>query len=118
MAPRLCHCWMFRRMPGVCPPGPRASSHRAVRQQPESVNPCAGLGANLLISIISRLSQLTISLLEYGRHLNKAKASTLETFFVPRIRGLRESAFWLLAGVGVILLLALLSYSPVDPAFS
>ena len=50
--------------------------------------------------------------------MNKAKASTLETFFVPRIRGLRESAFWLLAGVGVILLLALLSYSPVDPAFS
>jgi S-DNA-T family DNA segregation ATPase FtsK/SpoIIIE len=50
--------------------------------------------------------------------LNKAKASTFETFFVPRIRGLRESAFWLLAGVGVILLLALLSYSPVDPAFS
>ena len=37
---------------------------------------------------------------------------------MPRIRGLRESAFWLLAGVGVILLLALLSYSPVDPAFS
>ena len=50
--------------------------------------------------------------------MNKAKASTLETFFVPRIRGLRESAFWLLAGVGVILLLALLSYSPGDPAFS
>ena len=50
--------------------------------------------------------------------MNKAKASTLETFFVPRIRGLRESAFWLLAGVGVILLLALLSYNPVDPAFS
>ena len=50
--------------------------------------------------------------------MNKAKASTFETFFVPRIRGLRESAFWLLAGVGVILLLALLSYSPGDPAFS
>ena len=50
--------------------------------------------------------------------MNKAKASTLETFIVPRIRGLRESGFWLLAGVGVILLLALLTYSPVDPAFS
>jgi S-DNA-T family DNA segregation ATPase FtsK/SpoIIIE len=51
--------------------------------------------------------------------LNKAKASTaFETFFVPRIRGLRESAFWVLAGLAVILLLALLSYSPVDPGFS
>jgi DNA segregation ATPase FtsK/SpoIIIE, S-DNA-T family len=50
--------------------------------------------------------------------LNKAKASAFETFFVPRIRGLRESAFWVLAGLSVILLLALLSYSPVDPGFS
>jgi S-DNA-T family DNA segregation ATPase FtsK/SpoIIIE len=51
--------------------------------------------------------------------LNKAKASTaLEAFFVPRIKGLREAAFWVLAGVSVILLLALLSYSPADPAFS
>jgi S-DNA-T family DNA segregation ATPase FtsK/SpoIIIE len=51
--------------------------------------------------------------------LNKAKANTaFETFFVPRIRGLRESAFWVLAGLSLILLLALLSYSPVDPAFS
>jgi S-DNA-T family DNA segregation ATPase FtsK/SpoIIIE len=37
---------------------------------------------------------------------------------VPRIRGLRESAFWILAGLSLILLLALTSYSPVDPAFS
>jgi len=52
-------------------------------------------------------------------NLNKAKASNaFETFFVPRIRGLRESAFWVLAGLSLILLLALLSYSPVDPAFS
>lgn len=51
--------------------------------------------------------------------MNKAKASNaFETFFVPRIRGLRESAFWVLAGLSLILLLALLSYSPVDPAFS
>jgi S-DNA-T family DNA segregation ATPase FtsK/SpoIIIE len=40
------------------------------------------------------------------------------TFFVPRIKGLREAAFWVLAGLSVILLLALLSYSPTDPAFS
>jgi S-DNA-T family DNA segregation ATPase FtsK/SpoIIIE len=51
--------------------------------------------------------------------LNKAKSSLgLETFFVPRIKGLRESAFWVLAGVSLILLLALTSYSPIDPAFS
>jgi S-DNA-T family DNA segregation ATPase FtsK/SpoIIIE len=51
--------------------------------------------------------------------LNKAKASTaFEAFFVPRIRGLREAAFWVLAGLSLILLLALLSYSPTDPAFS
>ena len=51
--------------------------------------------------------------------MNKAKASNaFEAFFVPRIRGLRESAFWVLAGLALILLMALLSYSPVDPAFS
>jgi DNA segregation ATPase FtsK/SpoIIIE, S-DNA-T family len=51
--------------------------------------------------------------------LNKAKASTVfEAFFVPRIRGLREAAFWVLAGLSLILLLALMSYSPTDPAFS
>jgi S-DNA-T family DNA segregation ATPase FtsK/SpoIIIE len=51
--------------------------------------------------------------------LSKPKVSTdLTPFFVPRIRGLRESAFWVLAGLSVILLLALLSYSPIDPAFS
>jgi DNA segregation ATPase FtsK/SpoIIIE, S-DNA-T family len=51
--------------------------------------------------------------------LNKAKASTaFETFFVPRIRGLREAAFWVLAGLSLILWLALLSYSPTDPAFT
>ena len=37
---------------------------------------------------------------------------------MPRIKGLREAAFWVLAGLSVILLLALLSYSPSDPAFS
>jgi DNA segregation ATPase FtsK/SpoIIIE, S-DNA-T family len=51
--------------------------------------------------------------------LNRAKASAdAEPFFVPRIRGLRESAFWVLSGFALILLLALLSYSPLDPAFS
>ncbi len=50
--------------------------------------------------------------------MNKAKASTFEAFFVPRIRGLREAAFWVLAGLSVILLLALLSFSPADAAFS
>jgi len=34
------------------------------------------------------------------------------------MRGLREAAFWVLAGLSLILLLALLSYSPADPAFS
>ncbi|HEY8521189.1 MAG TPA: DNA translocase FtsK 4TM domain-containing protein [Gammaproteobacteria bacterium] len=34
------------------------------------------------------------------------------------MRGLRESAFWISAGLALILLLALLSYSPHDPAFS
>jgi S-DNA-T family DNA segregation ATPase FtsK/SpoIIIE len=34
------------------------------------------------------------------------------------VKGLRESAFWVLAGSSLILLLALLSYSPQDPAFS
>ena len=52
--------------------------------------------------------------------MNKAKASTaFEAFFVPGIyKGLREGAFWVLAGLSLILLLALLSYSPADPAFT
>ncbi|HEY3517614.1 MAG TPA: DNA translocase FtsK 4TM domain-containing protein, partial [Gammaproteobacteria bacterium] len=52
--------------------------------------------------------------------MNKAKASTaFGEFFVPRInKGLREAAFWVLAGLSLILLLALLSYSPTDPAFT
>jgi DNA segregation ATPase FtsK/SpoIIIE, S-DNA-T family len=51
--------------------------------------------------------------------LNRAKASTVfEALFVPRIKGLREAAFWVLAGLSLILLLALLSYSSSDPAFS
>jgi S-DNA-T family DNA segregation ATPase FtsK/SpoIIIE len=40
------------------------------------------------------------------------------TFIVPRIKGLREGAFWVLTGLGLILLLALVSYDPADPAFS
>jgi DNA segregation ATPase FtsK/SpoIIIE, S-DNA-T family len=52
-------------------------------------------------------------------NLSKTKTGTaVDTFFVPRIRGLRESAFWVLAGLSLVLLLALLTYSPVDPAFS
>jgi S-DNA-T family DNA segregation ATPase FtsK/SpoIIIE len=51
--------------------------------------------------------------------LNKSKDTAVaDGFFVPRIRGLRESAFWILAGLSVILLLALLSYNPIDPSFS
>jgi S-DNA-T family DNA segregation ATPase FtsK/SpoIIIE len=37
---------------------------------------------------------------------------------LPRLKGLRESAFWLLAGLSVIMLLALASYSPSDPAYN
>ncbi len=37
---------------------------------------------------------------------------------MPRIKGLRESAFWVLAGLSLILLWALVSYNPSDPAFS
>jgi DNA segregation ATPase FtsK/SpoIIIE, S-DNA-T family len=37
---------------------------------------------------------------------------------VPRIKGLRESAFWVLTGLSLILLWALLSYDAADPAFS
>jgi len=52
--------------------------------------------------------------------LNKAKASTaFETFLVPRVnKALREAAFWVLAGLSLILLLALLSYDKADPAFT
>ncbi|HET7608856.1 MAG TPA: DNA translocase FtsK 4TM domain-containing protein, partial [Gammaproteobacteria bacterium] len=52
--------------------------------------------------------------------MNKAKASAaFETFIVPRInRGLREAGFWVLAGLSLILLLALLSYNKADPAFT
>ncbi len=37
---------------------------------------------------------------------------------MPRIKGLRESAFWVLAGLSLILLWALVSYNPSDPAFT
>ena len=43
---------------------------------------------------------------------------TADTFFGPRLRTLRESGFWVLAGVSIILLLALESYNPGDPAYS
>ena len=36
----------------------------------------------------------------------------------PRIRGLRESALWVLSGLAIILFLALVTYDPADPAFS
>jgi S-DNA-T family DNA segregation ATPase FtsK/SpoIIIE len=36
----------------------------------------------------------------------------------PRLRSLRESALWVLAGLSIILAFALASYSPGDPAFS
>ena len=41
-----------------------------------------------------------------------------DTLLLPKHKGLRESAFWLLAGLSLIMLLALMSYSPDDPAFS
>ena len=44
--------------------------------------------------------------------------SVVPPFFVPRIRGLRESALWLAAGLAIILAAALASYEPTDPAFS
>ena len=44
--------------------------------------------------------------------------STAQPFFVPRIRGLRESALWLCVGLAVIFFLALASYHATDPAFS
>ena len=51
--------------------------------------------------------------------MTRAKLPTVnEALFIPSFRGLRESAFWLLAGLSVIMLLALASYSPNDPAFS
>jgi DNA segregation ATPase FtsK/SpoIIIE, S-DNA-T family len=51
--------------------------------------------------------------------LSRAKSSAAaEAFIVPRIKGLREGVFWILAGVSLILLLALLSYDPADPAFT
>jgi S-DNA-T family DNA segregation ATPase FtsK/SpoIIIE len=37
---------------------------------------------------------------------------------LPRMRGLRESVFWLLTGLSLILLLALTTYSPNDPAYN
>ncbi len=39
------------------------------------------------------------------------------TLLLPKHKGLRESIFWLLAGLSLIMLLALVSYSPADPAF-
>ncbi|HSG65888.1 MAG TPA: DNA translocase FtsK 4TM domain-containing protein, partial [Gammaproteobacteria bacterium] len=44
--------------------------------------------------------------------------SVARPFFVPRIRGLRESALWLAGGLATILFVALASYDPGDPAFS
>ena len=45
-------------------------------------------------------------------------SSTADSVFGPRLRTLRESGFWVLAGISFILLLALESYSPSDPAYS
>jgi S-DNA-T family DNA segregation ATPase FtsK/SpoIIIE len=50
--------------------------------------------------------------------LTKARVPTVhEALLLPRFRGLRESLFWLLAGLSLIMLLALTTYSPSDPAF-
>jgi S-DNA-T family DNA segregation ATPase FtsK/SpoIIIE len=48
----------------------------------------------------------------------KTTISAIETLVVPRIKGLRESALWVLAGFAIVLLVALVSYDPGDPAFS
>jgi len=45
-------------------------------------------------------------------------SSMARAFFVPRIRGLRESALWLLAGLSIMLFVALASYTVSDKAFS
>jgi len=51
--------------------------------------------------------------------LSRAKSSGVaQPFFVPRVRGLRESALWLCAGLAIIFFLALVSYHATDPAFS
>ncbi len=51
--------------------------------------------------------------------MSRAKSSGVaQPFFVPRVRGLRESALWLCAGLAVIFFLALVSYHATDPAFS
>ncbi len=48
-----------------------------------------------------------------------AKVSTdVASLGVPRLRILREAAFWILTGLSLILLVALMSYRPEDPAFS
>ncbi|MFL2554141.1 MAG: DNA translocase FtsK [Candidatus Rariloculaceae bacterium] len=51
--------------------------------------------------------------------MSKAKITNpSRAFFVPRIRGLKESALWLCLGFSIILFLALGSYNGTDPAFS
>jgi S-DNA-T family DNA segregation ATPase FtsK/SpoIIIE len=51
--------------------------------------------------------------------LTRAKTPAIsEALFLPSFKGLRESIFWLLVGLSVIMLLALTTYSPTDPAFN
>jgi S-DNA-T family DNA segregation ATPase FtsK/SpoIIIE len=51
--------------------------------------------------------------------LTRSKTPAIsEALFLPSFKGLRESIFWLLVGLSVIMLLALTSYSPTDPAFN
>ncbi|MCZ6498548.1 MAG: DNA translocase FtsK 4TM domain-containing protein, partial [Gammaproteobacteria bacterium] len=45
-------------------------------------------------------------------------SSAAQPYFVPRVRGLRESALWLCAGLAIIFFLALASYQATDLAFS
>ena len=54
------------------------------------------------------------------QHLTRSRtpAVTEPPLLLPRLRGVRESVFWLLAGLALIMLLALTSYSPNDPSFS
>jgi S-DNA-T family DNA segregation ATPase FtsK/SpoIIIE len=51
--------------------------------------------------------------------LTRAKTTAVaETLMLPRLRGVREALFWLLAGLALIMLLALTTYSPNDASYN
>ena len=58
-------------------------------------------------------------IVSFGQDLSRSKVSDVSPSALrPRIRGLRESALWVLSGLAIILFLALVTYDPADPAFS